>query len=89
MSVADGNGTELPSPAEHPRGERIDSDVEGGALLSDVGGQLIGGLFIVETFDRGTPKRSRIRRRTVGRGDARTLVSRWRFGQALSEGDGR
>jgi uncharacterized protein YciI len=64
--------------------------LEGGALLSDEGAQLIGGLLIVETVDRGDAEAvlaSDVERSSAG--DARTLVSRWRFGQALSQGDGR
>ena len=83
-------GHDLHAPAEHPRGGRIDWMLEGGALLSDEGAQLIGGLFIVETVDRGHAEAvlaSDVERWAWA--THRTLVSRWRFGQALSEGDGR
>ena len=77
-------------PPTIPEADASTRMLEGGALLSDDGAQLIGGLFIVETIDRGHAEA--VLASDVGRwgvGDARTLTSRWRFGQALSEGDGR
>lgn len=85
-----GTGQTYSRPPSIPEADASTRMLEGGALLSDVGSQLIGGLFIVETSDRGHAEAvlaSDAERWGVG--DARTLVSRWRFGQALSEGDGR
>ncbi len=77
-------------PPSIPEADASTRMLEGGALLSDEGAQLIGGLFIVETVGRGTPRRSsRLTSNGGAWGTRRTLVSRWRFGQALSEGDGR
>lgn len=60
--------------------------LEGGPLLTDDGSRLIGGLYIIEASDRQTAQRFLAVQVSQGRDSPIDLmVSRWRFGQALSE----
>jgi uncharacterized protein YciI len=64
--------------------------LEGGSLLSDDGTRVVGGLFIVEVANRRHAEQ--VLALDVGRWSAtavKTLVTRWRFGQALGGADGR
>jgi uncharacterized protein len=82
-----GSGLTYRLPPSIPEADASTRMLEGGALLCDEGTQLIGGLFIVETTDRTRADgvlASDVERWGVG--DASTMVSRWRFGQALSDG---
>jgi uncharacterized protein len=62
--------------------------LEGGVLLTDDGVRVVGGLFIIEATDRQYAERALaldVARWMVA--DAQTLVTRWRFGQALGGAD--
>jgi len=63
--------------------------IEGGALLSDDGTHRVGGLSVVEVTDRYDAEELLaldVERWSVA--TARTLVTRWRFGQALGGAGG-
>jgi uncharacterized protein YciI len=64
--------------------------LEGGALLSDDATRVVGGLFIIEVTDRRHAEGvvgSDVGRQSAAK--ASTLVTRWRFGEALGGADGK
>ena len=76
--------------APAPESAALCPELERGALLSDDGTHVIGGLHILATSDREHAESvvaSDVERWGVD--DASCFVSRWRFGQALSAVDGR
>jgi uncharacterized protein YciI len=71
-----------------PRADASVGWLEGGVLLSDDGTRVVGGLCIIEVTDRHHAEgvvALDVERWSAA--DARTLVTRWRFGQALGGAD--